>query len=119
MLLHLGKGALEPYSFRVNLLAEPSLFFGRVAYAEFDDIAVSDISSTLPNVSGGAVFPNFDSSDSPLTGIHLGIYYHEETSFKRLIKGIDSSEAFASPLENTQLRAKHAAENVGHKCAMS
>ena len=69
----------------------PKFNSGRVSAGGInEDIAVSDVSSTLPNMSGGAVFSTIGEGDC-LLGIYLGAHYHEDDSYK-LVDVVEEEE---------------------------
>jgi hypothetical protein len=126
----------------------PKVNSGIVSALGYEDIAVSDVSSTLPNLSGGAVFSARGKGET-LLGIHLGTFYHEDESNK--VVKLDTSEkengvvvgtltdltkegvcktkkrqakmkssaSSDSPFENTRGRSKYGEENVKHKGSMA
>ena len=69
----------------------PKFNSGRVSAGGInEDLAVSDVSSTLPNMSGGAVFSTIGEGEC-LLGIHLGAHYHEDNSYK-LVDAVEEEE---------------------------
>jgi hypothetical protein len=123
-------------------MEEPKCMKGTVSSSGYlSHFGVSDISSTLPNVSGGAVF-SLRCTGRYLAGIHLGVYRHKDETNKVESKDKKSSAYYSttklttdtvfetedkipasmsvsksiSPVINLQ---KYADDNIGHKGSLA
>jgi hypothetical protein len=64
------------------LLEYPKLLSGIISAAgAVHDVALADISAAMPNMSGGPVLSKCSEFKS-LLGLHLGVYWHEQTAHK-------------------------------------